>query len=128
MRATACQCSSIHALLEPQSQDEILYCADTPIDSCGYLEGEDPCDCSVVTYGDSDQDGESDDEQADENYGGRDEPRQPWLMNDMSVLEWQTSPSLPGVPADSVSPERVDDNENDDDGIEDSQKEMQSLL
>ena len=44
------------------------------------------------------------------------------------VLEWQTSPSIPGVPADSVSRGRVDDNENDDDGIEDSQKEMQSLL
>lgn len=54
-----------------QSQDEILYCADTPIDSCGYFEGEDPCECGVVTYGDSDHDDESDDEQTDDNFGGK---------------------------------------------------------
>ncbi len=54
-----------------QSHDEILYCADTPIDSCGYFEGEDPCDCSVVTYGESDHDEESEDEQADDNFGGK---------------------------------------------------------
>lgn len=54
-----------------QSHDEILYCADTPIDSCGYFEGEDPCDCSVVTYGESDHEEESEDEQTDDNFGGK---------------------------------------------------------
>lgn len=57
--------------LEPSTHDEIIYCADTTIDTCGYLEGEDQCDCSVNTFGDSDQDVESDDDQADDNYGGK---------------------------------------------------------
>lgn len=64
-------CLQCYFALGPSNHDEILYCADTPIDSCGYLEGEDQCDCSVVTYGESDQDIESDDEQNDENYGGK---------------------------------------------------------
>jgi hypothetical protein len=58
-------------IIGSQSHDEILYCADTPIDSCGYFEGEDPCDCSVVTYGESDHDEESEDEQVDDNFGGK---------------------------------------------------------
>jgi hypothetical protein len=93
-----------------QSQDEILYCADTPIDSCGYFEGEDPCECSVVTYGESDHDEESEDEQTDENYG-----------------EWQTSPSVPVIQISAISNNRLDEIDNDDE-IEDYQKEMQSLL
>jgi hypothetical protein len=93
-----------------QSQDEILYCADTPIDTCGYFEGEDPCDCSVVTYGESDHDEESEDEQTDENYG-----------------EWQTSPSVPVIQISAISNNRLDEIDNDDE-IEDYQKEMQSLL
>jgi hypothetical protein len=32
-------------------------------DTCGYLEGEDQCDSSIITCGDSDRDGDSDDEQ-----------------------------------------------------------------
>ncbi|CAF0832078.1 unnamed protein product [Rotaria sp. Silwood1] len=95
----------------PQSQDEILYCADAPIDSCGCFEGEDQCDCSVVTYGESDHDGESDDEQTDDNYG-----------------EWQTSSSLPVTQISTISHNRLDDIDNEDDLIEDNQKEMQSLL
>lgn len=82
----------------------------------------------MVTYGDSDQDGESDDEQTDENYGGRNEIETVIADVERFVVEWQTSPSISGGPVDSVSSERVDDNENDDDGVEDSQKEMQSLL
>ena len=54
-----------------QSQDEILYCADTQIDSCGYFEGEDQCDCSVVAYGESDHEEESEDEQPDDSFGGK---------------------------------------------------------
>jgi len=60
-----------------QSQDEILYCADTPIDSCGCFEGEDPYECSVVTYGESDHDEESEDEQTDDNYGGKKNQKKP---------------------------------------------------
>ncbi|CAF4654297.1 unnamed protein product, partial [Rotaria sp. Silwood2] len=95
----------------PQSQDEILYCADTSIDSCGCFEGEDQCDCSVITYGESDHDGESDDEQTDDNYG-----------------EWQTSSSMPVTQISTISHNRLDDVDNEDDLIEDNQKEMQSLL
>jgi hypothetical protein len=60
-----------NVLIGPQDQDEILYCADTTIDSCGYLEGEDQCDYSVVTYGESDHEEESEDEQTDDNFGGK---------------------------------------------------------
>lgn len=95
-----------------QSQDEILYCADTPIDSCGYFEGEDPCECSVITYGESDHEDESDDEQTDDNFG-----------------EWQTSPTNPPmISISTISHNRLDDFDNEEDGVEDNQKEMQSLL
>jgi len=93
-----------------QSQDEILYCADTQIDSCGYFEGDDPCDCGGVTYGESDHDEESEDEQTDDNFG-----------------EWQTSPSVADIPISTISSNRLDEIDNDDE-IEDNQKEMQSLL
>ncbi|UJR27807.1 hypothetical protein I4U23_009076 [Adineta vaga] len=93
-----------------QSQDEILYCADTQIDSCGYFEGEDQCDCSVIAYGESDHEEESEDEQPDDNFG-----------------EWQTSSSIPTTQISTISNSRLDDPDNDDD-IEDNQKEMQSLL
>jgi hypothetical protein len=63
--------NNVDLFIGSQSQDEVLYCADTPIDTCGYFEGEDQCDCSVATYGESDQDGESEDEQTDDNYGGK---------------------------------------------------------
>jgi hypothetical protein len=112
-----------------QSQDEILYCADTPIDSCGYFEGEDPCDCSVVTYGESDHDEESEDEHADDNFGGKLNPpgKSSSFFFYINFLEWQTSPSIPEIQISTISNNRLDDIDNDDE-IEDNQKEMQSLL
>jgi hypothetical protein len=55
--------SRFFSFIGPQTHDEIIYCADMRADSCGCLEGEDQCDSSVITYGDSDRDGDSDDEQ-----------------------------------------------------------------
>ncbi len=69
-----------NVLIGPQNHDEILYCADTPIDSCGYFEGEDQCDCSVATYGESDHDEESDDEQTDDNFGGKRKQRKEFFV------------------------------------------------
>ncbi|CAF4855533.1 unnamed protein product, partial [Rotaria magnacalcarata] len=40
-----------------------MYFSDVQADSCGCLEGEDQCDTSNITYGESDRDGDSDDEQ-----------------------------------------------------------------
>ena len=119
--------NQISIVLGSQSHDEILYCADTPIDSCGYFEGEDPCDCSVVTYGESDHEEESEDEQADDTFGGSfDLFFSDWIPS--FVLEWQTSPSIPVMQISAISSNRLDEPENDDDADEDNQKEMQSLL
>jgi len=96
---------------ENSHHDEILYCADTQTDSCAYFEGEEQCDCNLNIYDESDQDGESDDghsEQTDDNYG-----------------EWQTSATLP---VSTISCNRLDETDNDDEEDEGCHKEMQSLL
>ncbi len=50
------------------------------------------------------------------------------LIFNFYFLEWQTSPSIPVIPISTISNNRLDEIDNDDDGIEDNQKEMQSLL
>jgi hypothetical protein len=45
-----------------------------------------------------------------------------------SFLEWQTSPSIPVIQISTISNNRLDEIDNEDDGVEDNQKEMQSLL
>jgi hypothetical protein len=42
-------------------------------------------------------------------------------------IEWHTSPSIPFTPISTISNNRLDDIDNDDE-FEDNQKEMQSLL
>ncbi|CAM4935905.1 unnamed protein product [Rotaria socialis] len=68
-------------------------------------EGEDQCDSSNITYGDSDRDGDSDDEQTS------------WPTKTFSLTRLST-----------IGNSRFDDIDLDDDGTEDHQKEMQSLL
>lgn len=48
---------------EISNHNEVIYCTDTQADSCGYLEGEEQLEDSIVTEGISDQDDESDDDQ-----------------------------------------------------------------
>ncbi|CAF2960144.1 unnamed protein product [Rotaria sp. Silwood2] len=90
----------------PQSQDEVIYCADTQADSCGCFEGDDQCDSSNVTCGESDHDGDSDDEQT----------------------EWPTRTSFSITKISTISNHCFDEIDLDDDEVEDNQKEMQSLL
>ncbi|CAF1035177.1 unnamed protein product [Rotaria sordida] len=87
----------------PQSQDEVIYCADSQADSCGCLEDEDQCDSSNVTGGESDHDGDSDDE--------------------LTELPSKTSFFLTKI--NTINNNRLDEITLDD---EDDQKEMQSLL
>ncbi|CAF3826616.1 unnamed protein product [Adineta steineri] len=88
------------------SQDEIIYCSDIPADSCGCLDDDDLCDSSIATCIDSDQDGDSIDEQ----------------------LDYQKTLSLATRPISTISNNQFDQVDLDDDEIEDGQKEMQSLL
>jgi hypothetical protein len=104
--------------LGPENQDEVIYCTDVQADSCGYLENEDQCDSSVVTYGESDRDGDSDDEQTGKLFSN---------LNSFfsNYLEW---PTLASSSVRQMTTNRFDEIDLDDDGIEDNQKEMQSLL
>ncbi|CAF3299305.1 unnamed protein product [Rotaria socialis] len=107
---SCCQNSREHmedqnVLMDDEGQDEIMYFSDVQADSCGCLEGEDQCDSSNITYGDSDRDGDSDDEQTS------------WPTKTFSLTRLST-----------IGNSRFDDIDLDDDGTEDHQKEMQSLL
>ncbi|CAF0851201.1 unnamed protein product [Didymodactylos carnosus] len=84
--------------LDGEQQDEILYYADIPTDSCAYLQDE-QCDCDG-TY---DSDSETRSEQTDENYG-----------------EWQRSSAISTTSNNNNELEQSDD--------DDKEKEMQSLL
>ncbi|CAF3791877.1 unnamed protein product [Rotaria sp. Silwood1] len=90
----------------PQSQDEVIYCADTQADSCGCLEDDEQCDSSNVTCGETDHDGDSDDEQT----------------------EWSTKTTLSIAKISTISNNRFDEIDLDDDETENNHKEMQSLL
>ncbi|CAF1472788.1 unnamed protein product, partial [Adineta ricciae] len=92
------------------SQDEIIYCSDVPADSCGCLEDEDPCDSSGATGADSDDDDDDDDDD--------DESEDEQSKN-------QRNFPLATKPTANI---QLDEFDLEDDGIEDGQKEMQSLL
>jgi hypothetical protein len=103
-----------------QSQDEVIYRSDVQADSCGYFEGEDPYDSSVLTNGESDRDEDSDDEASGTAFAFTVERADRCLHS-----EW---PIHTRATISTISHQRFDHIDLDDDAVEDSHKELQSLL
>lgn len=90
-------------------------------DSCGCLEGEEQFDDSIATCGDSDEDGDSDDEQRGKIFLIKFLLINSFLLN----LEFQANISLSAT---QIGTNQFDEIDLEDEAVEDCQKEMQRLL
>ena len=103
---------------ELTSQNEVVYCTDIQADSCGYLEGEEQLDDSIITGDISDRDDDDEDDDDDDQTSKIISFFFLFGIDLMILLVWPTP----------LCVSKFEDIDLDNDSLEEQHKELESLL